>query len=106
MKELARSIDRKKNTITVLVDTLIDHGYVEKMVNPTDRRIRYISLTDRAKAFKPIFKEISEDLIERIYTGITPKEQERLMEILDRIRANLEECSYDQDQDFKGESDE
>jgi DNA-binding MarR family transcriptional regulator len=58
MKELAKSIDRKKNTVTVLVDTLVEHGYVEKMVNPGDRRKKCISLTEKAKAFKPVFREI------------------------------------------------
>lgn len=90
MKELSENIGRKKNTVTVLVNKLIEEGYVKKSTDPNDGRISNIELTDKAEFAKPIIEMISDNLINKVYNGIDNNEQEEVVRILGKVFKNLE----------------
>lgn len=87
MKELAEKIHRTKPTVTVLVDKLVDYGYVAKEKSPEDNRVTYISLTEKGLSLKPSFEEISQKLNQRVYSGLTEREAEVLESTLQRIES-------------------
>ena len=88
MAELAKKIHRDKSTITTLVDKLAAAGYVKRVKDPNDRRITYICLTEKGKALKTGFYEISQELLERIYTGFSDLEKELVVRLLERMLKN------------------
>lgn len=50
MTELAQRAGVTRQAVSLLVDQLYAAGYVERMVNPADRRARVLLLTDRGEA--------------------------------------------------------
>lgn len=89
MKELAEKIHRSKPTVTVLVDKLVALGYVLKEKSDTDSRVTYIRLTEQGKAFQKDFQEISQNLNERVFQGISEVEMNMVDPILEKIMHNL-----------------
>lgn len=91
MKVLAERIHRTKPTVTVLVDKLVDLGYVTKEKSYEDNRVTFIALTEKGVALKPVFTTISDKLNTIVYNGISDTEAENLERILEKINHNLEE---------------
>jgi MarR family transcriptional regulator, organic hydroperoxide resistance regulator len=89
MKEIARGIGKKKNTVTVLVDKLASLGFVRKEADGADRRTTRVFLTEKARAFQGVFADVSETLIERTLKDFGEPEKDGLMTFLDRIEKNL-----------------
>ena len=89
MKELAEKIHRSKPTVTVLVDKLVALGYVLKEKSDTDSRVTYIRLTEQGKAFQKDFQEISQNLNEKVFQGISEAEMNMVDPILEKIMHNL-----------------
>ena len=89
MGNIAQAINRDKSTVTVLVNKLERLKYIEKRKDDTDSRITLIRLTPKGKAIEPIFKEIGEHLIAKVYNGFTDLEKEILFSLLNRIISNL-----------------
>lgn len=89
MSEISRRIDRKKNTVTVLVNKLIRLGYVHKQKSPSDSRVTLIFLTEKGRRLMPDFWEISNLLLEKTYTGFSSAEQSELVRLLTRVIGNL-----------------
>lgn len=88
MNELAKRIDRKKNTITKLVNKLIKLGYVVKKTSEKDKRVNLISLTQKGKELKPIFIQISKDLISKTYKGFSENKKTEVANLLTEIYNN------------------
>lgn len=89
MRVLARIVDRDKSTMTALVDKLVMLGYVEKVKNDADQRVTIVRLTENAEAIKPALEDISENLMTRVYKGVSEGEKQILVEILTKIKNNL-----------------
>ena len=89
MKEIADKIHRTKPTVTVLVDKLIDYGYVKREKSLNDGRITYLLLTQKGLALKPIFFAVSEKLNTLVYRGLSDAEAEYIENMLEKIKQNL-----------------
>ena len=93
MQDLARLVDRKKSTITTLVEKLIQLGYVKKQKDENDNRVFIISLTEKGQALKVPLIEISMSLIHTVYRDIPMEERIQLVKGLARINNNLKNDS-------------
>ena len=63
MSDIGKCLSMPKPHITVIVDKLIEEGYVERQSDPNDRRIVNISLTPKGfKDFEEIKQAVSETL--------------------------------------------
>jgi MarR family transcriptional regulator, organic hydroperoxide resistance regulator len=89
MSEIGRIIDKDKSTITALVNKLIKLGYVEKRSDPADSRISLIALTRKGIALKPNFHLIAQKLRAHSYKGVSDYERETLVNLLNKLNANL-----------------
>ncbi|HYE81944.1 MAG TPA: MarR family transcriptional regulator [Clostridia bacterium] len=89
MAEIARRIGKDKSTVTALVGKLVRLGYVAKERDTEDTRIIYVTLTHMGNGLKPMFEEISTKLLDVFYSGISEKEKEELIRILNKIYNNL-----------------
>ena len=89
MKEISRKIDRKKNTITVLIEKLIKLGYVQKNVCPNDKRVCYISLTKKGLLLEKLFEGISNELSIKTYSSLSIKDKENGIKFLNTIYRNM-----------------
>ncbi|MBM7865599.1 MarR family winged helix-turn-helix transcriptional regulator [Heliomicrobium gestii] len=91
MKELADKIHRTKPTVTVLVEKLVQYGFVEKEKSDDDSRVTYIKLTQKGAELRPIFDEISNKLNALLYGDFTDEEAELFDRLLKRVHARLYE---------------
>jgi len=89
MKDLAERINKKKNTVTTLVNKLVLCGYVQKTTHRHDNRVSLISLTEKGESLKKDFEEISDELLSMTYKGFSWKEKKEIMNYLDRIAENF-----------------
>ncbi len=89
MNKLAQIIGRDKSTVTALVNKLINFKYVEKRTDPADSRISNIFLTEKGRAMKQDFWEVSEALRAKAYQGLSKEQMATLMELLNKIQENL-----------------
>ncbi|MFB9761303.1 MULTISPECIES: MarR family winged helix-turn-helix transcriptional regulator [Bacillaceae] len=85
MKQLAESIKRTKPTVTILVNKLVDLGFVQKQKDNNDSRVTYITLTKEGEKLRSMFFEISDKLNAVVYNGLSNEEQEQLHNILEKI---------------------
>ena len=88
MKEIAVKIKRKQPTVTVLIDKLVDLGYVLKIKDTDDTRITNITLTKKGEEFQTIFMEISHKLNKKMHRGLTEDESDMLQNLLERVLKN------------------
>lgn len=85
MKELAEHIHRTKPTVTVLVNKLVEYGYVIKEKDTSDKRATYIKLTQKGNDLQPIFKAISSRLKEMMYGSFSEEEGMQLENLLGNL---------------------
>jgi DNA-binding MarR family transcriptional regulator len=90
MSELAASIRRKKNTLTVLVAKLEDLGYVSRRTDPEDARRSFVFLTAKGEALREPFSRVSRSLIAVGMRGIAENEVAAASRCLERILDNLQ----------------
>lgn len=67
MSDIGRKLSMPKPHVTVLIDKLIEEEMVERIADPTDRRIVNIRITEQGYAqFQIIKQEISEDMRQQL----------------------------------------
>ncbi len=88
MKELADRVDRKKSTVTTLVDKLVQLGFATKTMDKLDSRVFRVSLTPEGKALKPQLIDISRTLIARVYKDMPREERKQVVRLLTHINDN------------------
>lgn len=91
MRDLADRIHRTKPTVTVLVEKLVNLGYVIKEKSMEDSRVTFIRLTEKGLAVKPSFNEISAKLNTIVYQGLSDETAEYLEKMLTQVSTNLDE---------------
>jgi DNA-binding MarR family transcriptional regulator len=78
MSDIGKCLSMPKPHITVIVDKLIEEGYVERHDDPKDRRIVNVLLTEKGLIdFEQLKLIISENLKEKLLT-LNEEEQEQL----------------------------
>jgi DNA-binding MarR family transcriptional regulator len=90
MKEITEKINKKKNTVTILINKLIKNGYIYKTTCPEDKRLSKIYLTDKGKSFENNFNMISDRLNKKAFNNFLNKEEKELIKLLTKIENNFE----------------
>ena len=90
MNEISKQVSKDKSTITVLVNKLIERGYLQKEKSLLDRRVTYILLTEKALELSDVFKEISNEMRKVAYDGFSDEERETFISLLGRINENFD----------------
>jgi DNA-binding MarR family transcriptional regulator len=78
-----------KNTVSIVVNGMVNKGIVERTVNPANRRQTIISLTDYAKSLREQYEKVSEQMNALFYQGFSQKEQIQFEQYLARILDTL-----------------
>ncbi len=89
IKAVVEHVQRVKSTVTVTISTLEKHGYLRKLPCEADARVTHVELTPKGRRLQQVFEEISRVLLNKLYGNMSEEDQERLVEQLDKIEANL-----------------
>ena len=87
--EIAKKCEKAKSTMTELVQKLEKNGYVEKIRCAQDRRSVYVHLTQKAYLIQNDFVDISKNLLEKVYQGMSLENQEKLLDLLFQVNENF-----------------
>lgn len=93
MKEISKKIGKDKSTVTSLVNKLIILGYVKKDKCLIDKRVTYISLTEKSLTIKDRFDLISSQVKETAYKDFTKEEKEEFLRLLKKMSKNFKNAN-------------
>ena len=86
---LAELIEVEPITLSRMVDRLADAEMVERRADPTDRRAWLLHLTPRAETLLTGMRQTTDSLAEDATDGLSPAERDQLIDLVERVRANL-----------------
>lgn len=87
---LVLALKRPKSTITKTTDSLESCGYLSKTPNPEDGRSYLVDLTPKGREFFAVFLEISEQLDQRLFRGLSAEDRQTLARLLRTLEENLD----------------
>lgn len=86
---LADLLDVEPITLARLLDRMEAAGLVKRQPDPKDRRARLIYLTEKAKPLIDRLAEFARDTRASAFAGLSAEEQERAIDLMIKVRANL-----------------
>ena len=91
ISELSRETGLAMTTLTGMLDRMETRGLVRRDRGDTDRRKILIFLTERAKALKDDYDEVTKEIGDIYYKGFSEQEIRQFEAYLRRVLENLEE---------------
>ncbi|WP_247944699.1 MarR family winged helix-turn-helix transcriptional regulator [Streptococcus oralis] len=90
IKDIEQELNVTKSVASNLVKRMVQNGLVELEVSPSDKRAKFVRLTDKSrsqmKQVKSFFDRIDRSLLE----GISKEKLTIFEEVLDKLQANVE----------------
>lgn len=90
-KDLEAETNLKKASITGVIDSLVEKGFVQRVEAKDDRRKNYIKLTQKATDLKMQIKNNVDELNKIITKDVSKEEIETFLKVLEKFKANLQE---------------
>ncbi|MEO6224645.1 MAG: MarR family transcriptional regulator [Sphingomicrobium sp.] len=84
--ELADMLDIEAITLTRIIDRLQEAGLVERIADPSDRRVWRPQVTAKAKPIVGKLRAIADDMSAEAFAGIDPKDIETTRRVLAQAR--------------------
>ena len=89
IREIVEILGKTKSTISDMILSLENTGYVTKKQDVEDNRVVLVELTEKGYATKEVFGNVSQKLINQLYTGFSDEEKKMLMQLVLRVSDNL-----------------
>ena len=89
ISEISQKTSLAKNTVSIVVDGMVQKGILERNINPENRRQTIISLTEYAQNMKEKYEEVSQEMNTLFYQGFSDKERNEFEAYLSRILDTL-----------------
>ena len=71
ISEISRETSLAKNTVSIIVDGMVQKDILERNINPDNRRQTIISLTEYAKNLQEKYEQVSQEMNHLFYQGFT-----------------------------------
>lgn len=88
--EIGRLTSLAKTTLTSMLDRMENSGLVERVPDKENRRQIFIVITEKAKGYRELYDDVSEQMNQLFYQGFTEAEITDFEKTLKRIINNLE----------------
>lgn len=85
MTSVAKELTVTTGTLTISVNGLVKKGYVERTRSEEDRRVVFISLTEKGKGAYEHHRKFHEEMIQAVVSRLTEQEKEVLQKSLGDI---------------------
>lgn len=80
----------KKGIVSITLERLEKEGYVERRVDPTDRRIQRLYLTGRSRKIVAQGQRQQKKFYERLMSALTQEENERLRILTGKLKKQID----------------
>ncbi len=87
--DLAEELDVGKVALGALIDRLEDAGFVKRILDPTDRRVKRVVLTKQSKALIDTLRAKNSEFNQHILDGIPREDIETTTQTLRAMKNNL-----------------
>ncbi len=87
LSELAKELKLTRPTVTVMVDKLVEKGYVKRIKSDNDRRSMHLHIDNKGTRISVLREIASKRLIDKIGEGLNETEINILSELLKKIAA-------------------
>ena len=87
--EISQMTSLAKNTVSIVIDGMVNKGILDKHINPDNRRQTIVSLTEHAKSMQETFESVSKQMNSLFYQGFSEKEQKEFEGYLAKILDTL-----------------
>lgn len=87
--EISKRTSLAKNTVSIVVDGMVQKGILERVVNPDNRRQTIISLTEYARTLEEKYEQVSQKMNHLFYQGFSDEERVEFEQYLARILDTL-----------------
>ncbi len=91
ISEISEKTSLAKNTVSVVINGMVNKGIVERNINPQNRRQTIVTLTEYAKSLQAKYEMVSQQMNTLFYQGFSEKEQKQFEQYLARILDTLTE---------------
>lgn len=88
--EIGRLTSLAKTTLTSMLDRMEAGGLVERIPDKKNRRQIFVTITEKAKGYKQMYDQVSNEMNTLFYQDFTRKEITEFENMLRRIIKNLE----------------
>lgn len=89
ISEISKETSLAKNTVSIVINGMVNSGLVARSINPKNRRQTIISLTEYAKSMQKKYEIVSERMNALFYQGFSESEQKQFEHYLSRILHTL-----------------
>ena len=89
ISEISEKTSLAKNTVSVVINGMVNKGIVDRNINPQNRRQTIVSLTEYAKSLQVKYEAVSQQMNTLFYHGFSVKEQKQFEQYLARILETL-----------------
>lgn len=89
ISEISEKTSLAKNTVSVVINGMVNKGIVERTINPQNRRQALVSLTEYAKSLQGEYEMVSQRMNLLFYEGFSEDEQKQFEHYLARILETL-----------------
>ena len=89
ISEISEKTSLAKNTVSVVINGMVNKGIVERNINPHNRRQMIVSLTGYAKSLQEKYEMVSQQMNVLFYQGFSEEEQRQFERYLARILKTL-----------------
>ena len=89
-QNIADIIQKDKNSVTKIIDSLEKKHLVKRVMDKKDRRINKIELTEDAIAMEKVATEVAIDFMNDAIKGIDNQELDDFVNVMRQIKNNLE----------------
>ena len=90
--ELADRLGVEAATVVSTVDRLVRAGYAERQTSPSDRRVKFVVLTDPGRAVYHEVKQVAEGLRAELLLGLDDATLAQITQVLDAIQTRAMEA--------------
>ncbi|MGB0259106.1 MAG: MarR family winged helix-turn-helix transcriptional regulator [Coraliomargarita sp.] len=91
--EIAEQLQITRASVTGLLDSLEKDAFVRREPDPNDRRMMSIHLTEKGQSFLDDFLPPHFELIAKLMTGLSVKERESLVRLLNKLVGGIQELN-------------
>ena len=89
-QNIADIIQKDKNSVTKIIDSLDKKNLVIRVVDKNDRRINKIELTEEGSALEKITTEVAINFMNDVVKNIDTKDLDTFVNVMRQIKNNLE----------------
>ncbi|MEM6281730.1 MAG: MarR family winged helix-turn-helix transcriptional regulator [Chloroflexota bacterium] len=90
-RTLLHDMEVASPTLTKLVNSLVEAGYLERQISPEDARVKVLMLTDAGHTLQADLVDNFQGAMDCMMDGFSPAERMMLSEMLRRVIANIEQ---------------